>query len=328
MLRAIGTTYSGPKRRPLRRAAALAAAICCSCAHALTPAQRELKKQGSCTALLDAADLARVQEAPAAARQLAQGCPQERFLALVAAAPPAEALLLCGRARAAVGARGEKPGCDDGQVAQLQARLRPRITVGPPDPEPVPDPALSAALSILGADLNLAYEGDDPMVIVGSLAVSVEHQTTPSYAAIPDGTGKRRSVPATQHRFVARVEGQVELGGKTRTLRASEEARDATWEAVPRFGMAAKPVPQVIPEDELRKRACAAWLRVLEKNLADTPPLGVDTTDRAGCVAYALALRADTGDPDATLGQSADADRVAGCEKIFGLTPGSGIPAP
>jgi hypothetical protein len=328
MPRALGNTHPGTQRRALRRAAALAVAICCACAHALTPAQREVKKQRDCTTLLGAADLARVQGNPAAARELAQACPQERFLALVAAAPPADALLLCGRARAAASARGEKPGCDDGQLAQLQARLHPRITVGPPDPEPVPDPALSAALSILGADLNLAYEGDDPMVIVGSLAVSVEHQTTPSYAAVPDGTGRRRSVRATHHRFVARVEGQVELGGKTRTLRASEEARDATWEAVPRLGMAGKPAPQVPPEDELRKRACAAWLRVLEKNLADTPPLGVDTTDRAGCVAYALALRADTGDPDATLGQSADADRVATCEKLFGLTAGSGIPAP
>jgi hypothetical protein len=328
MHRAIGTTAPMTKRRPPRRAAALAAAVCFSCAHALTPAQQALKKRGDCPSLLDAADVARAQGADGAARELARGCPQDRFLALVTAAPPAEALLLCGRARAAVGARGEKPGCDDGRVAELQARLHPRITIGPPDPEPVPDPALTAALAVVGADLNFAYDGEDPTVMVGWLAVSVEHQTTPSYAAVPDADGKRRNVPVTQHRFVARAEGQAELGGKTRTLRASEEARDMTWEAVPRLGIAAKPTPQVPSEDELRRRAGAAWLRLLAKNLAGAPPLGVDTTDRAGCVAYALALRADTGDPDATLGSSADADRVAGCEKLFGLTPGSGIPAP
>jgi hypothetical protein len=328
MHRAIGTTHPGKKRRTPRRAAALAAAACFSCAHALTPAQQALKKHGDCAALLDAADLARVQGNPEAARELVRGCPQDRFLALVAVAPPAEALLLCGRARAAVGARGEKPGCEDGRVAELQASLHPRITIGPPNPEPVPDPALTSALGVVGADLNFAYDGEDPMVMVGWLTDSVEHQTTASYAGVPDATGKRRSVPVTQHRFVARVEGQAELGGKTRTLRASEEARDTTWEAVPRLGIPAKPTPQVPSEDELRRRAGAAWLRLLAKNLANAPPLGVDTTDRVGCVAYALAQRADTGDPDATLGPSADADRVASCEKIFGLTPGSGIPAP
>lgn len=328
MQSAIGAT---PPRRPRTASGgslAWVAALCCSCVHALTPAQEQLKKTGDCAALLDAADLARVREMPDAAKELAQGCPQDRFLALVASAPPAEALLLCGRARAAVGARGEKPGCEDGRVAELQALLHPRITVGPPDPAPVPDPILSAALATLGPDLNLAYEGDDPMVIAGSLSASLEHQTTPSYAAVPDAAGKRRTIPVTQHRFVARVEGQVELGGKTRTLRASEEARDATWEAVPRLGIGAKPDPQVPTEDELRKRAGASWLRVLARNLANAPPLGVDTGDRTGCVAYALALRADTGDPDASTRASADAGRVSGCEKLFGLTPGSGIPAP
>ncbi|GAC1346270.1 MAG: hypothetical protein NVSMB23_23610 [Myxococcales bacterium] len=323
-----GTTSPAPRRRALCRAAALVATLGWACAHALTPAQEQLKKQGDCTALLDAADLARVREMPDAARALIRGCPQDRFLALVAAAPPAEALLLCGRARRAVAARGEQPSCEESRVADLQARLHPRITVGPPDPEPVPDPALSAALVELGPALNLFYEGDDPMVIVGRLSVSLEHQTTPTYAAVPDVGGKRRTVPVTQHRFVARVEGQVELAGKTRTLRASEEARDATWEAVPRLGIAGKADPQVPPEDELRKRAGASWLRVLARNLANAPPVGVDTADRTGCAAYALALRADTGDPDAAAGPAGDSARVAACEKLFGLVPGAGLPAP
>ncbi len=80
--------------------------------------------------------------------------------------------------------------------------------------------------------------------------------------------GNKQRVPATQHRFVARAEAQVELSGKTRTLRASEEVRDVTWEAAPKLAVAAKFDPSVPPPDELKKHAALAFLRTLARALA------------------------------------------------------------
>jgi hypothetical protein len=298
------------------------------CTHVLTPMQQQVKKRGACREILAAADEARIAGDPRAAHDLALGCDQDRFLALVSAAPPAEALLLCGRARAAQQGSGDKPSCDGTRVDDLAARLRPHITIGPPDPTPHPEPALAAALAQLGAELNLAWDGEDPMVIVGRLTIAVEHQLVSTYASVPDATGRRRSVPATQHRLVARAEGQAELNDQTRTLRVNEEARDVAWDAVPRLGVAGRPEPQLPPEDALRTRAAAAWLRVLARNLAQSPPEGVDTDDARGCVAYAMALRAQTGDPDAAANGWGDAERVAACEKLLGLLHGAGLPLP
>src|SRR4030081_3486399 len=81
---------------------AAAALILCACAHALTPAQQEMRKRGDCAELLHAADAARAAGTQDVAEQLARGCEQERFLSLVSASPPAEALLWCGRARVAL----------------------------------------------------------------------------------------------------------------------------------------------------------------------------------------------------------------------------------
>lgn len=287
-----------------------------------------MRQRGDCAELLRAADEARAAEEPRAAEQLARGCPQDRFLALVSAAPPPAALLWCGRARAALRGAADRPACEAGRVSDLLGRLRPRITVGPADPAPAPDPVLAAALAAAGGALNLAYDNADPMVIVGTLDVQLEHQETSSYTQVRDPGGFRHSIPAVQHRFVARVEGQAELIGRTRTLRASEEARDVTWEGVPRLHIDGKPVPQVPPADELRKRAAVSWLRVLARNLAAAPPEGVDTADAAGCMAYAQALRAATGDPDAAMNGLGDPDRVAGCQRILGLPAGAGIPVP
>ncbi|HXN83606.1 MAG TPA: hypothetical protein VN883_14110 [Myxococcales bacterium] len=307
---------------------AAAALILCACAHALTPAQQEMRKRGDCAELLHAADAARASGAQDVAEQLARGCDQERFLSLVSASPPAEALLWCGRARVNLRGSGDKPSCDGARVADLLVRLRPRITLGPADPEPTRDPALLAALEAAGQQLNFAYDPEDPMVIVGHLAVQVEHQQTSSYSAVPNAAGKRHTVPVVQHRFVARAEGQAEIVGRTRTLRAGEEARDATWDAVPHLGIAAKPLPEVPPEDELRRRAAASWLRTLARMLATSPPEGVDTGDAAGCLAYAQALNAATGDPDAAMNGFGDPERVATCERLLGMPAGAGIPVP
>jgi hypothetical protein len=307
---------------------AAAALILCACAHALTPAQQEMRKRGDCAELLHAADAARAADMLDVAEQLAGGCEQERFLSLVSASPPAEALLWCGRARAALRGSGDKPSCDGTRTADLLVRLRPRITLGPADPEPTPDPGLLAALAATGQQLNFAYDPEDPMVIVGHLAVQVEHQQTSSYSAVLNAARRRHTIPVVQHRFVARAEGQAEIVGRTRTLRAAEEARDATWDPVPRLGIAGKPLPQVPPEDELRKRAAASWLHSLAHVLATAPPEGVDTSEPAGCLAYAQALNAASGDPDAAMNGFGDPERVAACERILGMPAGAGIPVP
>ena len=151
-------------------------------------------------------------------------------MALVEAASPPQALRWCGRALAA----GQK-GCDGTRVSQLMATLRPRVTLGPPDETMQPDPLLAQALAQLGGELGMSWSAADPDVIVGRLSVTLEHLTGATVATVADAKGAKQRVPATQHRFVARAEAQVELAGKTRTLHASEEARDNTWAAAPKL---------------------------------------------------------------------------------------------
>src|SRR5258708_32034151 len=98
---------------------AAAALILCACAHALTPAQQEMRKRGDCAELLRAADAARAAGAEDAAEQLARGCDQERFLSLVSASPPAGALLCGGRAPAAQRGTGDNPPSDRARIRDL-----------------------------------------------------------------------------------------------------------------------------------------------------------------------------------------------------------------
>jgi hypothetical protein len=165
-------------------------------------------------------------------------------------------------------------------------------------------------------------------VIVGKLSVRIEHQTSSAFTQLVDTAGHRRQVPAQNHRFVARAQAQVELQERTRVLRASEEARDTTWEAQPRWGIAGKPDPKVPPEAELRERAAAAWLRAVARSLWLSPPETVDITDARGCVAYGLALNAQSGDPEAAANRKGDSERLDACERLLGLPAGAGIPVP
>src|SRR6185436_10456657 len=84
--------------------------------------------------------------------------------------------------------------------------------------------------------------------------------------------------------------GQVGLAGKTRTVRAQEEVRDFTWDALPQKAVAAKFEPTTPGSEELQKRAVLAWVRNLAKALAASPPEAVDVSDEKGCVAYGLSL--------------------------------------
>ena len=178
---------------------ALAGLLCLSaCAHALTPDQETMVRRGDCAELLRAADAARAREQGGLASSLAAGCAQDKLNALVASAAPAEAMLWCGRAKAA-----------------------------------------SGALAELGPAYNLGWEADEPDVIVGRVLITVDHATNSTVAQVADTKGGKQRVPAVQHRFIARAQGDVELAGKTRTIRATEEARDFTWDAAPRTSVAA-----------------------------------------------------------------------------------------
>jgi hypothetical protein len=84
----------------------------------------------------------------------------------------------------------------------------------------------------------------------------------------------------------------------------------------------------VPPADELKKRAAIAWLRVLAKTLAASPPEAVDVTDDKGCVAYGLSLNLTSGDPGAAANGLGDPAKVATCEKLLGAPAGAGIPVP
>ncbi len=298
-----------------------------ACAHKRTPAEQAMASRGDCAELLRAADTARAVAKPDLAQDLVQACAQDRLLLLVASAAPEEALLWCGRARAAL-PEGGKPSCDAKTVSELAGRLRPRLRVGPADPSAPPDPLLSAAIGELSQETNLVYDASGPEVFVGRMTVAVEHATSVTVALAPDVKGKNQRVPATQHRFVARAEAQIELSGKTRVLRASEEARDTTWEAAPKLAVAARFEPSVPPSDELRHRAAVAWVRALAKALAAAPPEAVEVTDARGCVAYGLSLNLASGDPGAAAAGRGDPSKIAACETLLGESAGAGIPVP
>jgi hypothetical protein len=298
-------------------------ALLLACAHVRTPEQKAMVKRGDCAELLRAADAARADGDGGLAAELAAACPQDRLLTLIDAASPAQALLWCGRATAA-----QHKGCGGQRVIDLTGKLGPHLTLGPPDEAAEPDPMLAAALEQLGKELNLEWEAEDPDVIVGKLTVTLDHLTFPTVATVADAKGGKQRVPATQHRFVARVEAQVELADKTRTLHATEEERDNTWEAAPRLSVAAKFEPSVPSSDDLKKRAVVAWLRVLARALAAEPPEDVDVEDDKGCVAYGLALNIAAGNPLAAAQGLGDPDKVSACEKLLGEPPGAGIPVP
>lgn len=316
-------------RRPVSLAGALLAGALAACAGArLTPAQQELARRGDCAALLREADQARAHGLSGVAAALARACPQAGLSQLVReASSPVEALLWCGRARAAIGRRGEAPACDVKVVTQLREALKPKLTIGPPDESQAPDPRLEAALQEVRGELNLLWD-PDPDVIVGRLELEIEQQDSAALAPVTDKDGKRRKVPGTAHRMVARCTAEVALGGRTRTLRASAEARDVTWAAVPRLGVAGKAEPLLPAEAALQQQAAVAFLRVLAKALAVSPPETVDLDDARGCVAYGLALNATSGDPEAAAKGLGEEERVRRCEGLLGVPEGAGIPVP
>ena len=306
-----------------RNALGLAPALLLACAHARPPAHDAMVKRGDCKELLRWADAARAAKDEELAAELAAACPQDRLAALVDASSPADGLLWCGRAAAA----GQK-GCDPARAAELAAQLHPQLRLGPSDEATALDPLLGAALDQLGKDLNLSWDAAQPDVIVGKLNVTLDHATSATSATVPDAKGGKVRVPATQHRFVARAEAQVELGGKTRTLRALEEARDTTWEAVTRQAVAARFEPSVPAPEELKRRAALAWLRALSKALAASPPEGVEVRDERTCVAYGLSLNLSSGDAGAAARGAGEPAKVAACEKLLGEPAGAGIPVP
>ncbi len=305
---------------------ACAASVWAACAGGrITPAQEALRQAGDCPGLLLASDAARASGDSGVAALLGRSCPQAGLEAL-ATRPPVEALLWCGRAAAAVGRDGQ-PGCDFKTVAALKEALRPRLTLGPSDPDAAPDSLLVQTLRKEGPELNLEFN-TDPDVIVGELRVQIEHQTSSSFVQLADSSGRKRQVPALNHRFVARAQAQVELQERTRLVRASEEVRDTTWEAQPRWGIAAKAEPVVPPEEEQKQRAAAAWLRAVARSLWLAPPETVDIDDARGCVAYGLALNAQSGDPGAAANRKGDEGRLDACEKLLKVPHGAGIPVP
>jgi hypothetical protein len=281
-------------------------------------------RRGDCAELLRAADEARARREPSLAKDLADGCPQDRLVDLASRAPPEEGLLLCGRARAAEA----KASCSPQLISQLATRLHPRILVGPPDPSDAGDPLLLQALAELGPAFNLSWNADDPDLVVGRLTVTVERTESGTVATVADDKGNKQRVPATQHRVVARAEAQVELSGKTRTLRATDELRDLTWEAAPRLAVAAKFQAQIPADAEMKKRAVLAWVRALAKAVASAPPEGIDVSDAKGCVAYGLSLNLAAGNPVAAASGVGDPDKVSTCENILGEPAGAGIPVP
>ena len=301
----------------------MAPALLLACAHARTPEQQAMVTRADCAELLRAADAARAAGQPEAASDLSAACTQDKLTELLDKSAPEQALLWCGRAAAA-----GKKGCDQPRIAELASHLNPRLTIGPADESTPPDPLLAAALEQVGKDLNLSWSAQDPDVIVGKLSVAIEHGTTSTTATATDAKGKKVRVPATQHRFVARAEAQVALGTKTRMLRAQEDARDDTWEAAPRLGVAARFEPSVPPADELRKRAAAAWLRTLARALAANPPEGVEVNDARACVAYGLSLNLNSGNPLAAANGLGEPAKIVACETLLGEPAGAGIPVP
>jgi hypothetical protein len=301
----------------------LASLLGFACAHARTAEEKAMIKRADCGELLAAADRARADADQELASDIAKACPRDQLNKLVEQAAPAQGLLWCGRTAAA----GHRV-CEARTVGDLKIKLLPHLALGPPDQAIAADPLISLAIDTLGKELNFTWSADDPDVVVGKLMVSIEHVTSSTVATVPDSKGKNQHVPATQHRFVAKAAGQVELLDKTRTLRAQEETRDLTWKALPRYSVAPKNDPLVPDEQELKNRVAQTWLRVLSKALSASPPETVDVDDDRGCVAYGLALNSSAADESAAAQGNGDSDRVASCEKLLGLPPGAGIPVP
>ena len=83
-----------------------------------------------------------------------------------------------------------------------------------------------------------------------------------------------------------------------------------------------------ISQDDLKKKAVLAWLRAVAKALWLSPPETVDTDDDRGCVAYGIALNAQSGNPDAAAKGLGDKEKIQKCEPIIGEPSGGGIPVP
>jgi len=292
----------------------------------LNPEQTALIAGGDCEKLITEADHARIQGDGNVAKALATACTQDNFALLVDKAAPAQALLWCGRAETAVG-RENKPACDFKKVGLLKESLKPKLSLGPPDPANTPDPTLTEALDTVGPELNLIYAAD-PDVIIGKIQLTIEEQTTTGFTTVGDPSGHRRQVPSTNHRLVARCQAQVELLAKTRTLRASAESRSVSWEGDTRWKIPPHPAAVPISQDDLKKKAVLAWLRAVAKALWLSPPETVDTDDDRGCVAYGIALNAQSGNPDAAAKGLGDKEKIQKCEPIIGEPSGGGIPVP
>jgi len=301
-----------------------AAASLYACGHHRSPAEEALLRRGDCAELLRAADEARARAEPSLAKDLADGCSQDRLVELAARLSPEKGLLLCGRARAAEA----KASCNGDLIGQLASRLHPRILVGPPDPSNAGDPLLLQALGELGPQFNLSWDADDPDLVVGRLSVTVERAQTGTVATVDDDKGNKQRVPATQHRVIARAEAQVELSGKTRTLRVTDEQRAQTWEAAPRVAVAANFQPPLPSDAEMKKRAVLAWVRAVAKAVASAPPEGIDVSDAKGCIAYGLSLNLAAGNPLAAASGAGDPDKISTCERMLGEPAGAGIPVP
>ena len=300
-----------------------------ACAPGRTPVQQALLASKDCRELLLEADRARAAGDKRFARELSAACPQEGLELLAGKdASATEALLWCGRARAALDGRAEKPSCSAERVISLSAELKPLLTLGPADPESEPDPLLVAALAEVGKELNLSYDHDDPVVYVGEVKVLLDNTESETLTPAPDAAGKRHQIPATLHRMLARAEAQVELGSKTRTIHATEDARDVTWGAEPRFAIAARFKPQIPPEAELRRRAVVSLVRNIARALRISPPEGVEVTSLESCLTYGVALAVSTGDRTAAANGIGDREKLAACEKILGMPKGAGIPVP
>src|SRR3954470_16008622 len=153
----------------------LTVAVClCACGHHRSPAEEALLRRGDCAELLRAADEARALAEPALAKDLADGCSQDRLIDLAGRLAPEEGLLLCGRASAC----GAKASCNADLVGKLTASLHPGISVGPPDPADRADPLVLQALAELGPAFNLSWSAEDPDLVVGKLSVTVERTQT------------------------------------------------------------------------------------------------------------------------------------------------------
>ncbi len=308
---------------------AAAALLLLACVPRRTPEQLALLQKADCKALLLAADQARADGDKVLARDLASACAQPGLDALVeSAGTPAEKLLWCGRARAALVDRGEKPICPAERIVALLPDLRPHLTLGPADPDAPADPLLVEALKAVGPELHFAYDHEDPIVFVGQVRATIDRSESETLTAATDAAGKRHQIPATLHRVVARAEVQVELVAKTRTIHATEEARDLTWESQPALAVAARFEAQIPPEAELRTKAVISLVRNLARALAIAPPESLEVTDPPSCLAYGVAIAVATGNRVAAASGIGDTEKLAACEKILGMPAGAGIPVP